>query len=278
MALQTWNFGYTGQIQSVSLVIPGVYNFKVYGASGGSIAGYVGGNGGFSTGSLIIYLPVTLFVVVGGQGGTTINNTGLYGAGGYNGGGSGYPSGGNTSATQASGGGGGATHISLRTGLLQQLQNYKSDIIIVAGGGGGCGVWAGGGAADSSNGGNGGGLSGEIAKNGGGYSQAGGTQTSGFAFGLGGTGGHADSGGGGGGLFGGYANRTASDSYISGGGGGSGYIRDDLIDAYTQTSSHIGNGSATIELVIPLNMRKNSNLYKNAIEQNSFDFLKLLGA
>lgn len=275
MALQAWNFNYTGSIQSVQLVIPGIYQFIVYGASGGSIAGYNGGYGGFSTGKLMVLAPTTLFVVVGGQGGTTINNTGLYAPGGYNGGGNGYPSGGNTSATQASGGGGGATHIALRSGLLEQLVNFKNDILIVAGGGGGCGVWAGGGASQSGPGGNGGGLSGTNGKNGSNIIQAGGTQTTGFKFGLGQTGAHADSGGGGGGLFGGYANQVKSDSNISGGGGGSGYLRNDLIDAETNTSIHTGHGNAIIQLISLYSLRKNSNFYKNAKEQNVFDFTRI---
>ena len=67
------------------------------------------------------------------------------------------------------GGGGGATHIATKPGLLSELENYKtSEIIIAAGGGGGANV-------DGTNchGGYGGGTCG--------------TQTSGYAFGLGGS-------------------------------------------------------------------------------------------
>lgn len=224
------NFSYTGKIQSVTLK-RGKYRLQVWGAQGGDGAAKVsndqqifGGKGGYSEGILNVSTATTIYVVVGGKGGTTVDGVGVA-TGGYNGGGVGTKTGGNTSNTQTAGGGGGATHIATKTGLLSALSSYKSNVLLVAGGGGGAGGWYGSFATEHSNGGFGGGLSGGTAKNVNNYSANGGTQTSGYSFGKGADATtHCDLGGGGGGYYGGYASLATSDAGICGGGGGSGYI------------------------------------------------------
>lgn len=180
------SFDYKGSVQSVTLPA-GKYKLEVWGARGGSgqdDSGY--GYGGYSTGEINLTKSTTVYVYVGGVGGESA-------AGGWNGGGAS-----NTSSNN-SGSGGGGTDIRIGTDSLYAR-------VIVAGGGGGAG--------DDSSGtvGHGGGTSGLGA--------SGGTQTSGYSFGVGET--HSGSGdyaGGGGGWYGGYDG--ASEQRAS---GGSGYV------------------------------------------------------
>ena len=86
--------------------------------------------------------------------------------------------------------GGGATHIAKRTGQLNDLSSYTSDILIVSGGGGG-GLIIG---DTVYNGADAGGISGNGSNSG--------NQSTGYAFGQGENG--TDKSGGGGGYYGGY--------------------------------------------------------------------------
>ena len=207
---RTWNFDYTGTVQTFSATYSGIYKLEIWGASGGSSSAR-GGYGGFSEGNILLNKDEKLYIVVGGQASSQI--------GGYNGGGT------------ASGGfgGGGASHISINNNLgeLKNYENNKSDILIVAGGGGG--------AFSSAIGGNSGGylgLSG-VGYNGGAYGTGASQSSAGLStagsyagsFGLGGD--ACNEGAGGGGYFGGGG--TCSSNGGSGGGG----------------SSYIGNSQLT---------------------------------
>ncbi len=267
---QVWNYAYSGGVQSFAVPCSGTYKLEVWGAQGGSSGSATGGYGGYSYGNVTINKNSTLYVVVGGQG----NPSNKYGStkygdsdypsylvsGGYNGGGNAYyvPAFG-----QGGGGGGGATHIATRTGLLSSLSSYKNNILIVAGGGGGA---AGGfhNISANSNGGTGGGATGgsgaNLVMNGNtGYGCSGGTQTTGNAFGQGGTQSspslydvsYAFSGGGGGGYFGGHANAgnsVGSTAGGGGGGGGSGYIGG-VTGGAMSNGQRSGHGYARITLV-----------------------------
>ena len=195
---------------------------KCYGAQGGSNQGGTAGQGGYATGTLAVTAGQTVYIEVGGQGGTT-------GAAGWNGGGAGYPG----TGSLGRGGGGGASDV--RFG-----GNALSNRVIVAGGGGGNYT------TTYSPGGNGGGTAGT---NGGnvlyGY---GGTQTAGGngyvngspmngTLGQGGTYGTYYLSGGGGGYYGGGAGMT--------GGGGSGYIGGVTGGSMT-VGGRTGNGYVTI--------------------------------
>ena len=202
-------FGYTGGMQSVTIPADGIYKLECYGGKGGDGNGSAGGKGGYSVGYILLQKNTVLYVCVGGAG-TTASGNG-YVAGAYNGGGG--TSGDYGESQTWSGTGGGATHIATVTGTLQSIGAANlSKILIVAGGGGG-GTWHSVAAYYRHTGGTGGGLEGGSSSSG----QKGGTQTSGYAFGVGksrkGVGG-----GGGGGLWGGFQEAHA------GGGGGSGYI------------------------------------------------------
>ena len=145
----TWNFAYTGNVQEFKAECPGLYKLEVWGAQGGQGGGYAGGAGGYSSGNVVFSEGETIYIGVGGQGGShTSTPTGTYEAiltGGYNGGGNGlvlgnqHPSAG--SATFAGGAGGGLTHIAKVSGTLKEI-GYASavtnnNLLIVAGGGGG---------------------------------------------------------------------------------------------------------------------------------------------
>ena len=251
-------FVYTGNVQTFTVDVDGLYELEVYGGKGGGNSGNTGygGNGGYSKGYIELNAGQTLYIVCGGGN----NNT-------YNGGGAG-------NRTAYSGAGGGATHIATVTGTLASIGASNIDkILIVAGGGGGGGY-------DSRYGGSGGGLSGGDAS-GGTYIGYGGTQTQGGknyywqsqgytshytygSFGQGGTaetgipGAGRDAGGGGGGLYGGGGGSWSNgNTYNGAGGGGSGYIGGVPEIVYqgvtyspsTLNGQNTGNGSATITLI-----------------------------
>jgi hypothetical protein len=219
------SFFYTGDIQSVSLP-PGVYYLECWGADGGLgnyNSGQVlqsqieGGTGGYSKGTILVPVVTTFYIVVGGKGDDGFQN--VTAPGGYNGGGDG-----SIATAHRGGGGGGATHIATKSGLLNTLESFKSDVKIVAG--------AGGGGGNQSIGGNGGGLNGVQPDNATQFTNrvagAGGTQVapgtcfslgSGAGFGQGGTTTQNLAGGGGSGWYGGCTGDNST-----GGGGGSGYI------------------------------------------------------
>lgn len=234
-------FSYTGKVQEFIAPFSGLYMLEVWGARGGGYSSYFsGGKGGRSRGFILLNAGDKLFVVVGGKG--TDGGT----AGGYNGGGTGtiaYHNGvGEAGWHSPQTGGGGATHIAKVTGLLSTVP--MASLLIVAGGGSGGYYWENweysGGGSGTTAGQPGGGLSGGGSNPG--------TQTSGYAYGVG-------TAGGGGGYFGGKAYS-----------GGSGYI--DGVPALTYKgisyvpSSEKGvqndNGKASITYVakgsIPLSL------------------------
>jgi hypothetical protein len=263
---ETKTFNYTGAVQSI-LLIPGIYTFNAYGASGGGgVVGAhnhssVGGMGGRATATFKILTPMTVYVYVGGAG-FYGGGSSSYGGptGGWNGGGNG----GNSS----SGSGGGATDFRLTGGAWNNTQSLYSRFL-VAGGGGGADNWhstgTGAGSGDDGSGGSGGGLEGQGAWISGGYrADYRGTQTSGYALGQGG---HVttntDTGGAGGGWYGGKVTNNNN----GGAGGGSGYIKgypscNTAYHSYQQNveyyengsfalNARSGNGLATIRFDVP---------------------------
>lgn len=225
-------FSYTGNVQTVTLPA-GAYDIQMWGAKGG---GSQGGASGYSRGTFN-YSGGTLYIVVGGAGGTGGNSADLNG--GYNGGGARSTPGG---ATRGSGGG--ATHVSTSSGLLTDTL-VRTNIVMVAGGGGG-------GSNKGSGVGGGGGLIGANSHSSGTAPGEGGTQTAGGAAGTGTSGspGTAGQGGaslnmagaGGGGWYGGGAGGGSIGGNTSnGGGGGSGYINNpNLTNVVTIESTQAG--------------------------------------
>ena len=216
-------FDYTGNMQQVQLNA-GTYKLEVWGAEGGhgsTNSASLAGKGGYSYGTLTVPdgETVTLYIAVGGKG--------VYGAGSSAyGGPTGGWNGGGAAGNATSGSGGGATHIALVSGQLKDLSAQKDKVLLVAGGGGGADNANGTvGGTDDGAGGAGGGLTGGAYLINGVKGSGGGTQTSGYAFGLGASVTvNTDSGGGGGGWYGG----NVSNEYNGGGAGGSGYVSSTL--------------------------------------------------
>lgn len=195
---------------------------ETWGAQGGGYTQEYGGKGGYAEGYLNVTPGETLYVYVGGEGGS-----GSSADGGYNGGGdgSGYQ-----------GAGGGASDVRYGGTSLY-------DRIIVAGGGGGAVGYHSGGKTGS----NGGGTSG---------SGSGGTQTTGGnpggSFGSGGSRGQSSGSsypGGGGGYYGGGYGRQyylgSSTWILIPGGGGSGYIGG-VENGSMSSGAKTGNGKVVI--------------------------------
>ena len=282
------SFAYTGGMQSVVIPHTALYKLEVWGASGGGIGENPnikggGANGGYSIGYVKLHKGQTVYICVGGAGGQggchwqgsapkyTV-------AGGYNGGGDAHWDGGSYGESRLTyptyggwGGGGGATHIALVSGTIASIGKTSfvdnGNGLIVAGGGAGHfeildAGFASGGAGGGTNGGAGGTChtSGDSTP----ISSYGGTQSGGYAFGLG-------IGGGGGGLYGGgysssggYHGYVQYDDYDRRGqgfgiasGGGSGYVGGVPTITYhgkiyaptMYVGSTSGNGKAKITLI-----------------------------
>ena len=219
--------------------VSGYYKLEVWGAQGGNVSGgtnggtvtgVIGGYGGYATGTIYMKQNEILYVNVGSQGPSNVttskNGTFVSWSGGYNGGGKAVVS----DFYGFVGGGGGASHIATKSGLLSALENSKSSIIIVAGGGGGAMYYNYNSAGSKGMGGTGGGISGSSGylNTVGNSPTTGGSQTSGFKFGLGATtavsSGNGYFPGGGGGYYGGYGGEWGP-----GGAGGSGFIGNTLL-------------------------------------------------
>ena len=249
-----WTFNYTGGEQEFITPCTGTYKLETWGAQGGSgssnnYSNDKAGYGGYSFGSMNIDLSSKLYINVGGAGAVVNSINGS--TGGYNGGGNGeatcegfpYPGG---------GGGGGATHISNTSGILPTLSNKIGNIIIVAGGGGGAGLYNGGYNQGGGYAGSGGGFKGGSATTTNLRPIIGGTQMSGYSFGLGETStachfavdGNWGNGGGGGGFYGGFASGYTTGAYTNGGGaGGSGYIGNTLLTNKSMYCYNCGESS-----------------------------------
>jgi len=218
---------------NLKIEYPGVYAIECFGANGGGSqnrnTGSRGGMGGYTYGEIYLEQDSTLYIYPGGQG---VYATGNFNGGGFNGGGNGGAGG---------YGGGGASDVRL------EIDDPKYRIIVAGGGGGADNITGeGAGGSDDGSGGDGGGL---IAQgfwiNGGYYDGYGGTQTSGYALGIGQSATTAtDTGGAGGGYFGGLV----SNNYNGGAGGGSSYYGS-MMNAYTIGGVNFGNGLVKITLL-----------------------------
>lgn len=211
---ETVRFDYNDEVQTFTAPVSTTYTLEIYGASGGGNHEGDHGLGGYAKGEIYLEKNTKLYICPGGAGYRTyyiwdpVKDTEIFHlGGGYNGGGiSPYYGDLGSNGTNNSGhGGGGATHIATTNrGTLANYSDHRDEVLLVAGGGGGTDDP---GQADIESpvedgyGGNGGGLTGTPGAQertpglGGGR---GGTQTSGAAFGQGGSGSNKDGGGGGG--------------------------------------------------------------------------------
>lgn len=144
---QTFDYDYTGDVQTFVAPRDGYYNIELWGAQGGNISGigydmygnsrgeltYTGGKGAYTTGVVYLMKNQTLYVYVGGKGSQNISltTTDKQDVGGYNGGGSLLAGQGIFGAS-----GGGSTDIRLTLGSWNDFNSLKSRIMVAAGGGG----------------------------------------------------------------------------------------------------------------------------------------------
>lgn len=126
----TINFDYTGSEQVFTAEYSGYYKLEAWGAQGGNNA--KGGKGAYTSGIIYLNKGETIYVYVGGQGGSndTVTNIGGYNGGGYSG----------NNSDQYSYGGGGATDFRLNNGTWNDATSLASRIMVAAGGGGGVNV------------------------------------------------------------------------------------------------------------------------------------------
>ena len=109
----TFTYNYTGAVETFTVPSTGEYKLELWGGQGGSISNYIGGYGGYSTGTVSLTKGQVLYIAVGGKG-AGATGTGQSLAGGWNGGGS---VSGNSGVNHIAGAGGGATHIALNSNL-----------------------------------------------------------------------------------------------------------------------------------------------------------------
>ncbi len=217
----SYDYNYTGSYQEFTAPYSGQYSLEVWGAGGGGQhqAGQagIGGLGGYSKGTINLKKGDKLYIYVGGAG-TACVIQGCTAPATFNGGGSGYKKKGD--ANDPVGSGGGATDIRFKSGAWNDSSSLLSRVIVAGGGGGG-------GMETNEHGGDGGGLTGTRYNNSYG---APGTQTKGWAFGIGFSASPSTinyvnttwgGSGGGGGWYGGY---NSAGSGWHGAGGGSGFI------------------------------------------------------
>ena len=254
---RTWEYGYTGNVQSFTAPWTGTYQLEAWGAQGGSYSskGCYGGQGGYSSGQIRLSKNDTIYVVVGGAGGG--NSTHTRQTGGYNGGGNATPS---NDGNEISSSGGGATHIATTNrGVLANYNSYRSELLLVAAGGGGAGGNASimcvqGGVGGGTTGGNGGHYLenlrgvyisatgyGASQTQGGSYATDNNGSTGGTATGSFGQGASARYAGGGGGLYGGGVSHCSA-------GGGSGYLGA-VSSGSMQSGVRSGSGYAKITVI-----------------------------
>ena len=206
-------FEYTGDVQEYIVPKTGNYKVELWGASGGSSmangsVGAKGGNGAYTSGTISLEKGQKLYIYVGQKGADAIvgsNTTASYNGGGYGTW--------DNSDDEAAGAGGGATDIRLISGTWNNFESLKSRIMVAG---------AGGGASWKTVGGNAGGLIGNASN----PATKGGTQISGYKFGIGQNGyGAGDSDGVAGAGSGYYGGTTSSASNgKESGAGGSSYI------------------------------------------------------
>jgi len=142
-----FNFEALDEIQEFKVPCSGTYKLETWGASGGDALTLEGGYGGYSVGNIDLKVKQNIYVVVGGEGESTLeletkdSNYCINLNGGYNGGGSGTNgqcgAGTHSNHFRYASSGGGATHIAKSSGLLSNFSSNLIELYIVSGGGGG---------------------------------------------------------------------------------------------------------------------------------------------
>lgn len=131
-------YDYTGNVQEFTAQVAGNYMFETWGAAGGDgrivnttrVIPETGGAGAYASGTKYLAAGQTVYVYVGGKGGSSSGAPLSRGAGGWNGGGTGGTELSGENLPESGAGGGGATDVRTSKGTL------SSRFIVAAGGGG----------------------------------------------------------------------------------------------------------------------------------------------
>lgn len=136
---QTFDYDYTGDVQTFVAPRDGYYNIELWGAQGGNndeidlgyySAALEGGKGAYTTGAIYLEANETIYIYVGGSGVTTTDIPGRVYT--FNGGGFINESWNHSDYAT----GGGATDIRLNSGDWNAFDSLKTRIMVAAGGGG----------------------------------------------------------------------------------------------------------------------------------------------
>jgi len=277
---KVYEFDYTGDEQTFSPNCNGYYKFEAWGAQGNgsnfsSVGVSLGGKGAYTSGYVYLDSSKAVTVVVGAGGNVASSYSTLsssLSSSNYNGGGAGaFDTSESANIGEHGFAGGGATDFRIAGSTL-------NDRVMVAAGGGG-GGWSGNGSSDQYymyGGGAGGALTG-IAP-GGSSSYIVGTQVSGNAFGVGGSGrfelggNNNGTGGGGGGFYGGGSGLSFTKPNSSGSGGSSfisGYLGSVAITSSTDTSQK--SIDTSIRYIEDGSAGNNVNEYNHIVELQAYD-------
>src|SRR5574344_2712133 len=251
-----FNFSYTGNYQTFTVPVDGIYKVQLWGASGGDAGGYVGGNGAYTSGNIELKAGDTIYIYVGAGGtnstGTLVHNTNFNG-GGYL-----------DSNIYTDRQGGGATDMRYFTSAptssdisWNSATGLRSRIMVAAGGGGGA-YWDGNPSGEHGYGGAGGTLTGNNSnstiRNATGGTQIsgcieGGRNSSGGVSGAVGVGGSSWCGGSGGsGYYGGGGNNWMHNAGAGGSSYISGYTGCVAVTSISSTSPKSGCTSGTTDV------------------------------
>ena len=123
LRVQDVHFDYTGQYETFTVPYSGIYQFELWGASGGKPTGTNYGNGAYTKGMIHLKKGDKFYIYVGEKGGNDRNSS-------FNGGGTGGL--GSTFGFS----GGGASDVRLISGSWDDLESLKSRVMVAGGGGG----------------------------------------------------------------------------------------------------------------------------------------------
>lgn len=118
---QTFDYDYTGDVQTFVAPRDGYYKIELWGAQGGTQgSNSIGGKGAYTQGQLYLENGDELYIYIGENPGEQIKST----------------FGGGSIGTSVSGSGGGATDVRLSNGDWDDFNSLKTRIMVAAGGGG----------------------------------------------------------------------------------------------------------------------------------------------
>ena len=120
VAESNWTYSYTGNVQTWTCPVDGIWELEAMGAQGATVSAYSGGKGADVAGQVFIKKGQKLYIYVG-QNGTNGKTTWAWNGGGYG---------------SAAASGGGATDFALKSAAWDHNDHLNSRILVAGGGGG----------------------------------------------------------------------------------------------------------------------------------------------